>query len=292
MQDNTNTAEDIELVLPEDEETQQEETGQPVEAVAEQSEQKSELDEVSDNVKKRIDKLTYKMREAERQRDEALTYAKSVSSTNGELQEKLKNSDSSLFKEYDSRVQSDIERAKIHLKEAQDAGDAEGIANATESLSRASAEAENLKRLQAQQAIRDKKAEQSVQTQEPVQLQTNAPPAPDPKAEAWAKENSWFGQDTVMTFAAFGIHRELVEEQGYDPTSDEYYEEVNKRMKQNFPTKFSQEQQAPVQQVAASTPGVAGKKGARKVKLTPSQVAIAKRLGVPLTEYAKHIEGV
>lgn len=292
MQDNTNTAEDIELVLPDEEETQQEETGQPVEAVAEQGEQKSELDEVSDNVKKRIDKLTYKMREAERQRDEALNYAKSVSSTNGELQEKLKNSDSSLFKEYDSRVQSDIERAKIHLKEAQDAGDAEGIANATEKLSRASAEAENLKRLQAQQAIRDKKAEQSVQTQEPVQLQTNAPPAPDPKAEAWAKENSWFGQDTVMTFAAFGIHRELVEEQGYDPTSDEYYEEVDKRMKQNFPTKFSQEQQAPVQQVAASTPGVAGKKGARKVKLTPSQVAIAKRLGVPLTEYAKHIEGV
>ena len=292
MQDNTNTAEDIELVLPDEEETQQEETGQPVEAVAEQGEQKSELDEVSDNVKKRIDKLTYKMREAERQRDEALNYAKSVSSTNGELQEKLKNSDSSLFKEYDSRVQSDIERAKIHLKEAQDAGDAEGIANATEKLSRASAEAENLKRLQAQQAIRDKKAEQSVQTQEPVQLQTNAPPAPDPKAEAWAKEKSWFGQDTVMTFAAFGIHRELVEEQGYDPTSDEYYEEVDKRMKQNFPTKFSQEQQAPVQQVAASTPGVAGKKGARKVKLTPSQVAIAKRLGVPLTEYAKHIEGV
>jgi len=291
MQDNTNTAEDIELVLPDEEESQQE-TEQSVEAVAEQSEQKSELDEVSDNVKKRIDKLTYKMREAERQRDEALTYAKSVSSTNGELQEKLKNSDSSLFKEYDSRVQSDIERAKIYLREAQDAGDAEGIANATEKLSRASAEAENLKRLQAQQAIRDKKAEQYVQTQEPVQLQTNAPPAPDPKAEAWAKENSWFGQDTVMTFAAFGIHRELVEEQGYDPTSDEYYKEVDKRMKQNFPTSFSQEQQAPVQQVAASTPGVAGKKGARKVKLTPSQVAIAKRLGVPLTEYAKHIEGV
>lgn len=292
MQDNTNTAEDIELVLPDEEESQQEETEQPVEAVAEQSEQKSELDEVSDNVKKRIDKLTYKMREAERQRDEALNYAKSLNSTNTELQEKLKNSDTSLFKEYDSRVQSDIERAKIHLKEAQDAGDAEGIANATESLSRASAEAENLKRLQAQQAIRDKKAEQSVQTQEPVQLKSDAPPAPDPKAEAWAKENSWFGQDTVMTFAAFGIHRELVEEQGYDPTSDEYYEEVDKRMKQNFPTKFSQEQQAPVQQVAASTPGVAGKKGARKVKLTPSQVAIAKRLGVPLTEYAKHIEGV
>ncbi len=161
---------------------------------------------------KRIDRLTKKMREAERQRDEALNYAKSMNSTNSHLQEKLKNSDSSLFKEYDNRVQSDIERAKIHLREAQDAGDAEGIANATESLSRASAEAENLKRLQAQQAIRDKKAEQSVQTQEPVQLQTNAQPAPDPKAEAWAKENSWFGQDTVMTFTAFGIQRELVED--------------------------------------------------------------------------------
>tara|TARA_R100001443_G_scaffold7067_2_gene16236 strand:+ start:7145 stop:8014 length:870 start_codon:yes stop_codon:yes gene_type:complete len=286
-----NEAENIELVLPEEE---QETTEEVVEEVVEEKVQtKDELDEVSDNVKKRIDKLTYKMREAERQRDEALNYAKSINHTNTELQEKLKNSDSSLFKEYDSRVQSDIERAKIHLKEAQDAGDAENIANATEALSRASAEAENLKRLQAQQAIRDKKAEQSVQShQQQVQLQADTPPAPDPKAEAWAKDNSWFGEDTVMTFAAFGIHRQLVEEQGYDPNSDEYYKEVDKQMRQNFPTKFSQEQQAPVQQVAASTPGVAGKKGARKVKLTPSQVAIAKRLGVPLTEYAKHIEGV
>ena len=194
-------------------------------------------------------------------------------------------------KEYDIRVQSDIERAKLDLQGAQDAGDAQAIANATEKLSRASAEAENLKRLQAQQALRDKKAEQVVE-QDPVQLKTDTPPAPDPKAEAWASKNSWFGQDTVMTFAAFGIHRQLVEEEGVDPTSDEYYDKVDKRMRQNFPTKFSQEQQAPVQQVAASTPGVAGKKGARKVKLTPSQVAIAKRLGVPLTEYAKHIEGV
>ncbi len=287
MQDN-NTAEEIELVLPDEEVTEEAETEEVVEAAPEQ---KDELDDVSDNVKKRIDKLTYKYREAERQRDEALNYAKSVSSTNSELQEKLKNSDTSLFKEYDIRVQSDIERAKLDLQGAQDAGDAQAIANATEKLSRASAEAENLKRLQAQQAIRDKKAEQVVE-QDPVQLKTDTPPAPDPKAEAWASKNSWFGQDTVMTFAAFGIHRQLVEEEGIDPTSDEYYEKVDKRMRQNFPTKFSQEQQAPVQQVAASTPGVAGKKGARKVKLTPSQVAIAKRLGVPLTEYAKHIEGV
>jgi hypothetical protein len=291
MQDN-NQAENIELVLPEDEQ----ETTDTQETVVEEVqttelEHKNELDEVSESVKKRIDKLTYKMREAERQRDEALNYAKSINSNNTELKEKLKNSDTSLFKEYDSRVQSDIERAKIHLKEAQDAGDAEALANATEKLSRASAEAENLRRLQAQQAIRDKKQEQIVE-QEPVQLKTDAPQTPDPRAEEWAKENSWFGTDTVMTFAAFGIHRQLVEEEGYDPTSEDYYKEVDNRMKSNFPTKFSQEQQAPVQQVAASTPGVAGKKGARKVKLTPSQVAIAKRLGVPLKEYAKHIEGV
>ena len=289
MQDN-NQAENIELVLPDEEqETTEEAVVEEVQTT--ELEHKNELDEVSESVKKRIDKLTYKMREAERQRDEALNYAKSINSSNTELKEKLKNSDTSLFKEYDSRVQSDIERAKIHLKEAQDAGDAEAIANATEKLSRASAEAENLKRLQAQQAIRDKKEEQIVE-QEPVQLQTDTPKAPDPRAEEWAKENSWFGTDTVMTFAAFGIHRQLVEEEGYDPTSEDYYKEVDNRMKANFPTKFSQEQQAPVQQVAASTPGVAGKKGARKVKLTPSQVAIAKRLGVPLKEYAKHIEGV
>ena len=213
MQDN-NIAEEIELVLPDEEVTEEAQTEEVVEAAPEQ---KDELDDVSDDVKKRIDKLTYKYREAERQRDEALNYAKSVSTTNSELQEKLKNSDTSLFKEYDIRVQSDIERAKLDLQGAQDAGDAEAIANATEKLSRASAEAENLKRLQAQQAIRDKKAEQVVE-QDPVQLKTDTPPAPDPKAEAWASKNSWFGQDTVMTFAAFGIHRQLVEEEGIDPT--------------------------------------------------------------------------
>tara|TARA_R100000388_G_scaffold85092_1_gene64202 strand:- start:63 stop:932 length:870 start_codon:yes stop_codon:yes gene_type:complete len=289
MQEN-NQAENIELVLPDEEQDTTNEEAVVEEVQTTELEHKNELDEVSESVKKRIDKLTYKMREAERQRDEALNYAKSINTSNTELKEKLKNSDTSLFKEYDSRVQSDIERAKIHLKEAQDAGDAEAVANATEKLSRASAEAENLKRLQAQQALRDKKEEQIVE-QEPVQLKSDAPQTPDPRAEEWAKENSWFGTDTVMTFAAFGIHRQLVEEEGYDPTSEDYYKEVDNRMQQNFPTKFSKEQ-PPVQQVAASTPGVAGKKGARKVKLTPSQVAIAKRLGVPLKEYAKHIEGV
>jgi len=248
--------------------------------------EEDELDKVSDSVQKRIDKLTYKMREAERQRDEAVTYAQSIHTDNSQLKEKLKNSDSSLFKEYDNRIQSDVERAKSNLKDAQELGDGDAIATATENLSRSAAESENLKRLSAQQQLRQQRVEQQV-AQAPSQPQ--APPAPDPKAEAWASKNKWFGDDQAMTFAAFGVHKELVE-QGMDPSSDDYYVQVDSRMQEYFPQKFSNEQSRPVQQVAASSRGATGKKNARKIKLTPSQVAIAKRLNVPLEEYAKHIE--
>ena len=248
--------------------------------------EEDELDKVSDSVQKRIDKLTYKMREAERQRDEAVNYAQNIHTDNFQLKEKLKNSDSSLFKEYDNRIQSDVERAKSNLKDAQELGDGDAIATATENLSRSAAESENLKRLSAQQQLRQQRVEQQV-AQAPSQPQ--APPAPDPKAEAWASKNKWFGDDQAMTFAAFGVHKELVE-QGMDPSSDDYYVQVDSRMQEYFPQKFSNEQSRPVQQVAASSRGATGKKNARKIKLTPSQVAIAKRLNVPLEEYAKHIE--
>jgi len=277
---------DIELELPGEEENVAVE-----EATPEQESKKDELDQISDSVQKRIDKLTYKMREAERQRDEAVNYAQSMTQNNTTLKEKLKNSDSSLFKEYDNRVQSDIDKSKILLKEAQDAGDANAIADATEKLSRASAEAENLRRLAAQQQIREQKRAQEVPVESYQPSLQPEQPQVDPKAEAWAKKNEWFGDDQAMTFAAFGVHKELVE-QGVDPTSDEYYQMVDNKMRDNFPHKFSQEQSAPVQQVAASSRGASGKKNARKVKLTPSQVAIAKKLNVPLEEYAKHIEGV
>ena len=248
--------------------------------------EEDELDKVSDSVQKRIDKLTYKMREAERQRDEAVTYAQNIHTDNSQLKEKLKNSDSSLFKEYDNRIQSDVERAKSNLKDAQELGDGDAIATATENLSRSAAESENLKRLSAQQQLRQQRFEQQAAQ---VPSQPQPPPAPDPKAEAWASKNKWFGDDQAMTFAAFGVHKELVE-QGMDPSSDDYYVQVDSRMQEYFPQKFSNEQSRPVQQVAASSRGATGKKNARKVKLTPSQVAIAKRLNVPLEEYAKHIE--
>ena len=296
-----NEAEKIELELPEGEvDVREADVDNSIkdeiveEAPVEEEQEaqpKDELDQISDSVQKRIDKLTYKMREAERQRDEAVNYAQSVNQTATQLKEKLKNSDSSLFKEYDNRVQSEIARAKIALREAQDAGDGEAVADATEKLSRVSAEAENLRRLAAQQKLREQSQEQEVPA-EPYQptLQPQAA-GPDPKAEEWAKRNTWFGDDQAMTFAAFGIHKELVEG-GVDPTSDTYYTEVDRRMAETFPHKFSNEQSAPVQQVAASSRGASGKKSSRKIKLTPSQVAIAKRLNVPLEEYAKHIEGV
>jgi len=248
---------------------------------------KDELDIISDGVQKRIDKLTYKMREAERQRDEAVTYAQSIHTDNSSLRDKLKSSDSSLFKEYDNRIQSDLERAKIHLKDANEQGDGDAIATATEQLSRSAAESENLRRLSAQQKVRAQSAEQQVNV--PAAPSPQQPPQPDPKAQHWADKNEWFGSDQAMTYAAFGIHKELVEE-GIDPSSDGYYSKVDGKMKEYFPNKFSEEQSAPVQQVAASSRGATGKKSARKIKLTPSQVAIAKRLNVPLEEYAKHIE--
>ena len=296
-----NEAEKIELELPEGEvdihdadvdNSITEELKAEAETVEEKPSEKDELDQISDSVQKRIDKLTYKMREAERQRDEAVNYAQSVNQTATDLKEKLKNSDTSLFKEYDNRVQSEIEGAKRLLKDAQEAGDSEAVVEATTVLSRATAEAENLRRLSAQQQIKNKTKEEEVPV-EPYQptLQPEQAAGPDPKAQAWAEKNKWFGDDQAMTFAAFGIHKELVEE-GVDPTSDNYYTEVDKRMAENFPHKFSNEQSAPVQQVAASSRGASGKKSSRKIKLTPSQVAIAKRLNVPLEEYSKHIEGV
>tara|TARA_R100000030_G_scaffold39984_1_gene29973 strand:- start:2325 stop:3209 length:885 start_codon:yes stop_codon:yes gene_type:complete len=257
----------------------------PVQEAVDSGEQ--ELDSISESVQKRIDKLTYKMREAERQRDEAVNYAQSVHTDNTQLKEKLKNSDSSLFKEYDNRIQSDLERAKINLREAQEKGDPDDIASATELLSRSAAEAENLKRLSAQQQARQTSTEEEVQV---PNFEQPTAPQPDPKAEAWANKNEWFGNDQAMTYAAFGIHRQLIEE-GVDPHSDNYYAQVDSKIREYFPQKFSEEQSAPAQQVAASSRGAIGKKSsARKIKLTPSQVAIAKRLNVPLEEYAKHIE--
>ena len=248
----------------------------------------TELDEYSEKVKKRIDRLTYQMREAERQRDEAVDFAQRIQTQNSTLQTRLRSSDGSLVKEYDNRVNSELARAKVALKDAQELGDSEAIAQATEAIARSATESENVKRLQAQQVRAQRTKVRTPRAAAQQQPQQQQAPPPDPKAQDWAEQNDWFGTDQAMTYAAFGIHRDLVEE-GRDPTSDGYYTEVDKRIREYFPQKFGQTETVQ-QRVAGSSRGTGGKRATRSVKLNPSQVAIAKRLGVPLEEYARHVE--
>jgi len=285
---------DIELVLPEGEVDIHEadviqEKAEDQDFSAASSEEVAEtpaeeLDDYSEKVKKRIDKLTYQMREAERQRDEAVDYAQKIQEQNGSLQQKLRSSDSTLVNEYEARVNSETERARKALKEAQELGDAEAIALATEAVAKTSVEAQNVQRLQAQQKSNVRRPLRRPQPRPSAPAPEAAPP--DPRAEDWAEKNSWFGTDRGMTFAAFGVHQELLND-NVDPSSDEYYRRIDERMRDYFPQKFDEPKN--VQQVAGSSRGAGTTKpGSRKVKLSPSQVAIAKRLGVPLEDYAKY----
>lgn len=285
-------SQDIELILPDEEVDPREadviqESAGDLDTSAQEVVESDELDDYSDGVKKRIDKLTYRMREAERQREEAIEFAKKVSDQNNQLQTKLKSSDSTLVNEYQQRIDSDRERARRALKEAQELGDAEAIALATEAVAKTSFEAQNAQRLVAKQK---QIAEQEVVSPQLPQERNLQPAAPDAQAEAWAERNSWFGEDEGMTYAAMGIHQKLVKE-GVVPSSKHYYERVDAEMRDLFPQKFVDETKTVQSAVAGASRGAgAVKKGARSVKLTPSQIAIAKRIGVPLEEYAKHVQ--
>ena len=247
--------------------------------------QESELDDYSDGVKKRIDKLTYRMREAERQREEAVKLAKQMAEQNAALQTKLKSSDSTLVNEYNTRVTSQKEQARKALKEAQELGDAEAIALATEAVAKTSLEEQNVQRLMSRQK---QEAESQPQVENPVEQQLQ--PAPlDSRTEEWAEKNSWFGQDDGMTYAAMGIHQKLVKE-GVTPSTKHYFDRVDAEMRELFPTRFADETKNVQSSVAGTSRGAApAKKGTRSVKLTPSQMAIAKRIGVPYEEYAKYV---
>ncbi len=304
----TNAAEKIELELPEEEDNtaadleveasdQLSESSAPVEQdasaedrVKEFLDTDEELKEYGDGVQKRIDKLTYKYREAERREQAALEYAQGVQAQLQQHQHQseaqLKQQDATLFNEYGNRVDSELEQAKSAYKTAFDSGDPEAIVDANQDLSRLSVEQENLRRVKVR---RDQAAQAPQMMPPPVQYppQQASPPQPDPKAEGWAEKNEWFGKDDAMTYAAFGIHRNLVEQEGIDPTSDSYYTELDKRVHEAFPHKFPSSNR-PVQTVASAQRSSA-KQGTRKVKLSQSQVAIANRLGVPLEEYAKYV---
>jgi len=270
----------------------QEEEKPVVEAKVEKPvEKKDELEEYSEGVKKRIAKLTQKMREAERQREEAVSYAQSVKREKDQIESRILKTDERYVSEFETRVNSSLANAKIALKSAIDNQDVEGQVNAQQQIAELTMEAARLRTMKVAQ-------EDSVARQKEVNItpqQTMQTAQVDPKAEDWAAKNNWFGQDSAMTYTAFDLHKKLVEEEGIDPKSDEYYEEIDKRIRLEFPHKFATkdtttttERAKPAQTVAsANRPSQSGRK--KTVRLTPSQVAIAKRLGVPLEEYAKHL---
>jgi len=270
-----------------------EEKEEKVEAKPE--DKKDELKEYSDGVQKRIAKLTRKMREAERQREEAVTFAQTIKQQKDAAEKRLSKLDKSYVSEFESRVKTNLAAAKLALKNAIESQNVEAQIAAQEQLANLSVENARISSMKvaSEEPVKEKEVNITPQRQQ-ANIQS------DPKAEEWAVKNSWFGNDSAMTYTAFDIHKKLVEEEGFDPKSDEYYVEVDKRIRLDFPHKFDKvatnttERAKPAQNVASAKRSAPT--GRRKtVRLTPSQVAIAKRLGVPLEDYAKQLnitEGV
>ena len=250
-----------------------------------------DLSEYSESVKKRISKLTSKFREEERQRNEAIKFAESVKKQNEELKAKLDKLDNTYVGEFDTRVQSQSIAAKEAYRKAVEENDVDAMYEASQNISRIAMEEARLNQLKTRKEEQAKQVEvEPTQAQQPQAQQ----PRPDPKAEEWAKKNTWFGQDQTMTYAAFGLHKQLIEDEGFDATSDEYYNELDNRIRSEFPHKFQEAQKKSNSPRVASAGTTASKssspKGRRTVKLTASQIAIAKRLNVPLEEYAKYVK--
>jgi hypothetical protein len=257
---------------------------EPVKAESE----KNELEEYSDGVKKRIAKLTKRMREAERQRDESTKYAKSVLSEQKTLKARLAKIDKGFVSEMENRIVSGIEAAQSKLATARENNDLKAEVEASKEIAKLGYEEARLAEMKVKQADQEKEVKQPVK--QPLLQQENLP-KPDARATEWAETNSWFGKDEPMTYTAFSLHKKLVEEEGYDPQSEDYYGELDRRIKLEFPHKFGKTTEVttkPTQTVASATRGVK-KAGRRTVQLTSSQVAIARKLNVPLEEYAKQI---
>ena len=264
---------------------QVEQEDQPEVSVQEEKKDE-ELEEYSQSVKRRIDKLTRKMREAERREQAAIEYAKKIQEENKNLQATTINTSRERVSSDEASISSTETLLKSALKQAMEAGDVEKQVEAQEKMGQLAIEKERLrlrknKLAQQEQKTENTTVEQTIDAQ-PAQQQRQ----PDPKAQEWASDNKWFGTDKAMTYTAMSFHDELVAE-GFDATSDEYYNEIDRRIRKEFPQKF-EDQSKPKQTVASAVRKSAS--GRRTVKLTPSQVAIAKKLGVPLEEYAKHVK--
>ena len=282
---------DFEAEAPEQEERLETAKAEPEAAGSD-----DELGEYSKNVQSRIKRLTEKYRKEERDREEAVRLSQSLLEENKKLKSRKQQLDTGYLSEYGTRLQTQTEAAKRAYKEAYEAGDPDRMAEAQMAMSNlaieqqrynnAKARADQDQRLQTERAQAPQQQAPAAATPQPQQAK------PDPKAQGWAQKNTWFGEDRVMTTAAFAIHQGLIEDEGFDPQSDEYYTELDKRMRREFPHKFQSQKSGGGTQVASagSSASRSTKQGRRTVKLTPSQVAIAKKLNVPLEEYAKYVK--
>ena len=255
----------------------------------EKKENKEELEQYSDGVQKRIAKLTKKWREAERQKEAALDFAKGVQAEHSELKTKYSKLEPNYVTALEHRVTAGLDAAKAKLANAREAGDINAEVDAQKQIAQLGVEESRLTALKERQSQDKEKVVKTPSLQDAVRQRT---PAPDPRAESWAEKNEWFGKDSAMTYTAFDYHKKLTENEGFDPNSEEYYTEIDKRMRLDFPHKFgvkeSQEPTKTTQIVASATRSV--KPSRKSVRLTSSQVAIAKKLGVPLEEYAKQLK--
>tara|TARA_R100001224_G_scaffold95677_1_gene65310 strand:+ start:3508 stop:4419 length:912 start_codon:yes stop_codon:yes gene_type:complete len=293
--------EQVELELPEEE---PEGSVEVEEAGATGTEEAADnFDKAESATQKRIDRLTKRMREAERDKDEAIRYAQQVQNENNQFKQRIQNMDQSYVSEYSNRVETQISSAEADLARAVELGDSAQVVEAQKRLTQLAIENDRAQQAKVQQeryaqqqaALQQQTAYQQQQPQQAAQPQ-QAYKEPDPKAQKWAERNDWFGSDEAMTFAAFGIHKKLVEDEGFDPTSDEYYSELDSRMIEEFPHKLDPAQndkrgsKRSAQNVASVSRSSGGRSRGKKVRLTPSQISIAKKLGVPLEEYAKYVK--
>jgi len=300
QENQTDGSEDDDIVVVTEEDLPEgsppEETPAP-EAAASVEPEGDELESYSKNVQKRINKLTERLRKEERDREEAVRLAQQLLQRTSEMEGRLQQLDSGYLQEYGARIKAQIEAAQRNYAEAHGDGDTDKMIKAQEVLFRAISDQQRYDLAKARQGARPAAQTQQPQPQtqpQPQQQPQQQPPQTqvDPRARSWAEKNTWFGQDEVMTYSAFAVHRQLVDNEGFDPQSDEYYTEVDRRMRAEFPHKFVGASTAGKTRVApaGSSASRANTSGRRTVKLTPSQVSIAKRLGVPLELYAKHVK--
>jgi hypothetical protein len=241
-----------------------------------------------DATQKRIDRLTKKMREAERREQEALRYAQAIQTEANDLKQRMSNLDTNYVAEYTTRVNTQMQQVESALARAIEIGDSKATVEAQRALTNLAIQQDraNQAKIQQDRYRQQQAAAAQYQAQQPMPAQQ--PRRPDPKAEQWALRNTWFGSDEAMTYAAFGIHKKMVESEGFDPQSDEYYTELDRRIADKFGNSGSASNRRPAQTVVGASRNVSGRSG-KKVRLSPSQVAIAKKLGVPLEEYAKYV---